>query len=106
MSGYTIEWASIRLAKGKTEADLLTASNTFQSEFLDRQPGFVRRELLRLQTGDYADVVHWRSMEDAAAIMEKAAGSPACQAYFAVMEMDSDDPAEGVEHHHSLAVYG
>ena len=106
MSGYVFEWASIRLGDGKTEEDLLAASAAFQKDFLDQQPGFVRRELLRLKEGAYVDAIHWRSMDDAAAIMEKAADSAACQAYFSVMKMDSDDPSSGVEHYRSLAVYG
>ena len=106
MSGSIIEWAPIRLAEGKTEADLLAASAKFQKEFLDSQPGFLRRELLRLAEGRYADIVHWRTMADAEAIMAKAPSSPACLAYFATMELNPDNIAEGVEHYHSLAVYG
>ena len=45
-------------------------------------------------------------MADAEAIMAKAPSSPACLAYFATMELNPDNIAEGVEHYHSLAVYG
>ena len=49
--------------------------------------------------------MHWRSAADAQAIMDKIAGSPACAAYFAVMQMPEGDAATGVDHLVSLAVY-
>lgn len=99
-----IEWASFRLADGRSEADLIAASDTFQEAFLQRQPGFLRRELLRTPDG-YADLVHWRSEAEADAVMKVAMESPACLAYFAVMAAVAD-PAAGVSHHRSLRQYG
>ncbi|AZO27681.1 MULTISPECIES: antibiotic biosynthesis monooxygenase [Mesorhizobium] len=106
MTAITVEMAKINLAVGKSEAELVAASERFQREFLGRQPGFLRRELLRLYEGNYLDLVHWRSAADARAVMEHAMESPQCQAYFAVMAMDADKPDEGVAHYTSLAVYG
>lgn len=100
-----IELATIRLASGKTEEDLVRASNVFQTEFLSRQPGFLRRELTRKSPGIYVDVVHWRSAEEAHAIMEKIGPSAACQAYFSVMDLGGLDPEQGVEHLMSIAAY-
>jgi hypothetical protein len=37
--------------------------------------------------------------------MEAARQSPACAAYFAVMDMGDGDPTAGVAHYRSLAVY-
>ena len=105
MAQRVVEMAKIRLREDRSEADLMSASETFQRDFLRNQPGFLRRELLRLDARNYLDLVHWQSSEHAAAIMEHASGSPACQAFFAVMEMDSTDPAEGVTHYESLATY-
>lgn len=99
-----VELAQIKLGKGKSEEDLLVASSTFQNEFLSRQPGFVRRELLRKADGNFVDLIHWRSEADAKAIMDKVSRSPACAGYFSVMDMN--DPAEGVDHLVSMAVYG
>jgi heme-degrading monooxygenase HmoA len=102
-----VEFAPIRLAPGKTEADLVAASGTFQQAFLAAQPGFVRRELLRKSDGEFIDIVHWRSAADAEAIMHKAAQSEACALYFSVMQMPEDgDVTAGVEHLASVAIYG
>ena len=105
MSTTVIEMARITLGAGKTEADLVAASNAFQSAFLAEQPGFIRRELIKTEDGGYADLVHWRSMADAHAIMDKVSSSTACLAYFAVMEMSGDMTA-GVAHYEVLASYG
>lgn len=50
------------------------------------------------------DIVHWRSAADAQAIMSRL-DSPACQAFFAVMDMSGPDAAACVDHFSSLAVY-
>jgi hypothetical protein len=100
-----VETAKIRLRSGVSEQQLLAASRRFQAEFLDQQPGFMKRELLRLDAGNYLDLVHWRSAEEAQAIMAHVPNSAACASYFSVMEMGNGDLTEGVAHYTSLAVY-
>lgn len=97
--------APIRLAAGKTEADLLAASERFQREFVNDQSGVIRRELVRKGEGTYLDIVQFRSMKDAEEILELEKGSAACQAFFAVMDMDSADESDGEMFHQSLATY-
>jgi len=100
-----VELATINLADGKTEADLIEASMVFQNEFLNHQPGFIRRELVRSTNGEFVDIVHWRSQEDVDAVMKIIQSSPAVEAYFSVMEFDPKNPEEGVEHYSSIATY-
>lgn len=97
--------APIKLAAGKTEADLLAASDRFQKEFADAQPGLIRRELVRTGDGEYLDIVQFRSIEDAKAIIEKEKGSAACHAFFSVMEIDAADADGCVDFYPSLATY-
>ncbi len=97
--------APIKLAAGKTEADLLAASDRFQQEFANAQPGLIRRELVRKSDGEYLDIVQFRSMEDAMAIIEKEKESAACHAFFAVMDMASADESDSIDFYHSLATY-
>lgn len=101
----TVELATIRLKPGIGEAELVAASDIFQ-HYLRGIDGFLRRELLHLGSGEYADLVHWRSAADAEAMMEKAASSPECLAYFSMMDMENMDPSDGVRHFKSLATYG
>ena len=96
--------APIRLALDKTEADLVAASEQFQKEFASRQPGILRRELVRKEAGQYLDIVQFRSAEDVEDILEKEKSSAACHAYLAVMDMtDMDDSDMRV--YPSLATY-
>ena len=99
--------APIKLATGKTEADLLAASERFQREFASLQPGVIRRELVRKGDGTYLDIVQFRSMKDAEEIMELEKESAVCHAFFAVMDMDMDsaDESDAEMFYQSLATY-
>ena len=103
-SGLITVLAPIKLAAGKTEADLLAASDRFQKEFADAQPGLIRRELVRKSDGEYLDIVQFSGMEDAMAIIEKEKESAACHAFFAVMDMDATDESS-IVFCQSLATY-
>lgn len=96
--------APIKLAKGKSETDLIKASDKFQDEFVSKQPGFIRRELIRKGDGEYLDIIQFRSKEDAEKIIEKEKESPACHAFFAVMDMNGVDDSE-IVFYPSLATY-
>ena len=93
-----IEWAPFRLRDGVTERELLEASGAIQREFLDRQPGFVRRELARTDDGLWSDVVHWSDGTAAHAAVAAAASSPVCHDYFHLMAGANGgaDPGEGL----------
>jgi hypothetical protein len=105
MRNPIVELATFKLKQGKSEADLLSASGAFQT-YLDGVPGFVRRELLKVNEGQFIDLVHWQSRGDADALMAKAGDSPECLAYFSVMDMAAMAPDEAVKHYASLASYG
>ena len=105
MTQPIVELAQIKLADGVSEADLMRASDTFQIDFLNGQPGFVRRELVRSGEGAYLDIVHWQSRADADAVMQKAQGSDAVGAYFSLMDFDAADVETGVTHCVSLQVH-
>lgn len=83
----TIEWAEFALKPGVSEQQMRQASAEIQTAFLDRQPGFVWRHTVRLSEGRYADVVMWQSHEAAQTAMSQAGASPACAAYFNLMEV-------------------
>lgn len=99
MSSMTIEWAPFTLAAGVTEQELLDASQALQDDFLARQPGFVRRELLKGSGREWADLVYWENAQLAQEAMKAAAASPVCLQYFKLLEMaDPDHPEAGVAH--------
>ncbi len=103
---YVLEWAPFTLKPGVTEADLLAASEALQTEFLGRQPGFIRRDLLRGQDGQWVDTVYWRSRAAADEAAQKVMDNPVCLGYFDLMvSADHDDPSAGVSHFAHVRTY-
>jgi hypothetical protein len=101
-----VEWAPFRLLDGVTEQALLEASETLQRDFLARQRGFVRRELLRGADGQWVDLVHWEDDAAAQTVFATAMESPVCAEYFKLMVMpEGADPASGVLHLHRVREY-
>lgn len=96
-------FARFRLAPGKTEQDLIAASDVFERDFVSQHPGVLRRELVRKGDGHYMDVVQFRSQKDMDSVMEAERTSPVCHAFFAVMDMSEGDAA--VEVCASVATY-
>ncbi|MCU0647382.1 MAG: hypothetical protein MUF00_05275 [Gemmatimonadaceae bacterium] len=81
-----VEWAPFRLADGVTESELVAASDRLHHDVLRHQPGFLRRELLRGEDGQWADLVFWADRAAADNVMALAAQHPAFAAYFACMQ--------------------
>jgi len=101
-----IEWASFRLKKGVTDADLIAASDEMQEEFLRQQKGFIKRELVKAADGQWADVVCWVSHADASAAMPKAMENAACLKYFDLLQgADPNHPEVGVLHFDVMKTY-
>ena len=98
MTQNILELATITLASGSTEEELLAASKTFQTEFLDHQSGFIRRDMIRRGDGTYLDVILWESQNHADAVLTNAQSSKAVGQYFDHMDMNPEKPEMGVEH--------
>lgn len=98
MSDRVIELASIKLAEGKTEEQLISASKTFQDQFLHTQDGFIRRDLVRKGDGTFMDIILWESRAHADAVLENAQNSLAVGQFFSLMDFDPEKMEEGVEH--------
>lgn len=105
MNNPVTVFAPIKLAAGKSEADLLAASAIFQREFVDSQPGVLRRELVRKGDGTYLDIVRFRSKKDAVIVMEREKESDACHAFFSVMDMGIEDSSDDIDFCESLETY-
>jgi hypothetical protein len=96
MTDQVLEWSPFRLKPGVDEATLVEASERLQRDFLAHQDGFVRRELVNGAEGAYVDMVWWTSFAASQAAMKKAAASPACTAYVALMDCSGRDPGDDV----------
>jgi hypothetical protein len=103
----TVEWAPFQLAEGVDEATLLAASAALQGEFLSKQSGFIKRELVKAKDNQWVDLVYWNSLEEAEQAAKNAANnSPICFKYFELMVgADPDDPSAGVIHLEVVETY-
>ena len=93
--GPVLEWAPFRLAPEADETALLAAADAVQREFLDHQPGFVRRELLRDDAGRWADVLTWTDAAAARAAMAAVGATATGRAYFALMTFGHGPAPDG-----------
>lgn len=101
-----VEWAPFTLADGVDEAALLAASAALQTEFVNKQSGFIRRDLVNLKENQWADIVYWNSLEEAEQAAKNAANSPVCFRYFQLMvNEDPNDPSAGVAHFGVMQTY-
>lgn len=96
-----IEWVEFQVRTGVTEAQFLAVSDAFQTEFLDLQPGYLERTVVRLPSqGHYADLVHWSAATDMQAAMDASASFPACQAYFSLLTVTKPQSLGAAIAHH------
>ena len=82
-----IEWAPFVKAPGVTDEQLIVAANVVNSDFLIKQNGFVKRELIKKNDSEYSDVIYWETKADAIAAGEKVNSCVKCNEYFNLMDM-------------------
>ena len=80
-----VEWAPFSLKEGVNEQAMLEAAELIQREFLSKQEGFIKRELLKGADHKWVDILHWTSKEAAEKVMQNVMSSKACQQYFQCM---------------------
>lgn len=105
MSNPVTILAPITLAEGVTETDLLSASATFQTEFVDQEPCILRRELIKKGEREYMDIVQFIDEKSVYEIMEKEQSHPACQAFFALMSFSEEELATPMPIYESLSTH-
>ncbi len=79
--------APVKLLAGVTEEQLLAGSEKFQTEFVDKQGGVLRRELVRKAPGSYLDIVLFESQAAMASVLEAEKTSTVCHEFFALCDM-------------------
>ena len=65
MKNTIVEIAQFKLAAGVNEEDFLQEAKAVQKNFLEKQSGYIDRELLKDKDGQWVDNLHWNSMEEA-----------------------------------------
>jgi hypothetical protein len=101
-----VEWAPFAVKSDVDDVQLIAASEALQNDFLSRQRGFIRRDLLKGQNGQWVDLAVWESRDAADQAVRNAAESPVCFQYFQLMaDADHDDPGAGVLHFERIRGY-
>jgi hypothetical protein len=89
MKNLIVEVAQFKLAAGVNEEDFLREAETVQKNFLEKQSGYVDRELLKDKDGQWVDVLHWNSMEEAQKAAEVMMSDSAAQGFMQKVDPSS-----------------
>ncbi len=82
-----IEIAQFKLGAGVNEEEFLQEAEEVQKNFLEKQSGYIDRELLKSDDGLWVDVLHWNSMEEALEAAEVMIKNPKTQGF--ILKIDS-----------------
>lgn len=93
-----IEWAPFIKAPSVTDEQLIAKANDVNSNFLIKQKGFIKRELIKKDDNEYADVVYWETKNDAVTAGDKVNTCVKCGEYFELMKME-ETAGEGFSHY-------
>ena len=97
-----VEWAPFNTQSSVTKLQVIEAADRVNSEFLAKQTGFIKRQLIQKSVHEFADIVHWKSAEDAENAAVKVADCQPCQAYFSLMDASATEAGGGFAHYRQL----
>ena len=85
-----IEITQFKLVDGVTEESFLQDTTNEQKGFLEKQAGYAgTRQLLKGDGGEWVDIVHWESLENAQKAQEAAMRSETCMPMFQKIDPSS-----------------
>ena len=86
---FIVEIAQFKLAAGVSNEEFLKEAEAVQNNFLEKQSGYIDRELLKSDDGLWVDVLHWNSMGEAQKAAEIMMGDPATQGFMQKIDPSS-----------------
>ena len=81
MKNLIVEIAQFKLASGVTDEEFIKEAEFVQKNFLEKQRGYIDRELLKAKDGQWIDILHWDSMEEAQRAAEVMMKEPTTQGF-------------------------
>lgn len=84
-----VEIAQFKLAALVSDEEFLKEAEAVQNNFLKKQSGYIDRELLKGEDGQWADILHWNSMEEAQKAAQVMMGDPATQGFMQKIDPSS-----------------
>lgn len=95
-----VEIVLFKAKAGISDAEVMDAV-TFSQTWLETQPGYIRRETLKDEEGQWIDVVHWHSRKEALEAGERIMTSAAGEKFGQVI----DERQMTMMHLNQVAVY-
>jgi heme-degrading monooxygenase HmoA len=89
MTKVVIEITQFKLVKDVADQDFLREAEHVQHIFLEKQPGYIDRELLKDEAGQWADILHWGTTQQAQAAAQAMLQEPACQGFISMIDPQS-----------------
>jgi len=89
MTTVVIEITQFTLVKDVAEQEFLREAEHIQYLFLEKQPGYIDRELLKDAAGHWADVLHWETTAQAQAAAQAMLQEPVCQRFLTMIDHQS-----------------
>ena len=86
---FIVEIAQFKLASGVTDEEFTKEAEAVQKNFLEKQSGYIDRELLKDKEGQWVDILHWNSMEEAQKAAEVMMKNPATQGFMQKIDPSS-----------------
>ena len=87
----TIELARFRLTAGTDDKTFITKADHLQNEFLTKQSGYIKRQLLKGDEGVWVDVVYWKSRRDLLHAVTQMQEDPSAAGFMQSIDPDSVD---------------
>jgi len=84
----TVEVVLLKLNSGVSDADFVEATAAMLPD-LQSTPGFIRRELLKAEDGQWIDVIHWQSLPEALQAAETIMSWPNTQRFIQMIDPSS-----------------
>ena len=89
MKNLIVEIAQFKLAAGVSDEDFLHEAEAVQKNFLEKQSGYIDRELLKDKDGQWVDILHWNSIGEAQKAAEVMMADPATQGFMQKIDPSS-----------------
>lgn len=84
-----IEVVQFKAKSGVSDDEVLAASQEGHNSFLAKQKGYVSRELAKSSEGEWVDIVHWETMEDAEADEKAFMEHPSTKKFVEMIDLSS-----------------
>jgi len=89
MTKVVIEITQFQLVKGVADQEFLREAEKVQQVFLERQPGYLDRELLKDEAEQWVDILHWETTAQAQTAAQAMLQEPACQGFLSMIDPQS-----------------